>query len=124
MKRREFLKVVGAASAVGLARGVGAAPAPTFFISIDDRDPIANAGPVRWAAEQLRAAIAAKGALCRIVSLKEKIPGDQLRSAAFFVFVDAAALTARNPPRAGDSSMGPECFALLPGAVKRTHTAG
>ena len=124
MKRREFLKVAGAASAVSLARGVAAAPAPTFFISIDDRDPIASAAPVRWAAEQLRAAIAAKGALCRIVSLREKIPGDQLRSAAFFVFVDAAALTAKNTPHAGDSSTGPECFALLPGSVKRTHTAG
>ena len=124
MKRREFLKVAGAASAVSLARGVGAAPAPVFIISIDDRDPIASAGPVRWAAEQLRAAIAAKGALCRIVSLREKIQGDQLRSAAFFVFVDAAALPATNTLHAGDLSIGPECFALMPGSVKRTHTAG
>jgi hypothetical protein len=126
MKRREFLKVAGAASAVSLARGVGAAPAPapSFIISIDDRDPVANAAPVRWAAEQLRAAIAVKGALCQIVSLREKIQGEQLRSAAFFVFVDAAALTARNTSHAGDSSIGPECFALLPGSVKRTHAAG
>jgi hypothetical protein len=126
MKRREFLKVAGAASAVSLARGVRAAPAPTpsFIISIDDRDPAASAAPVRWAAEQLRMAIASKGALCRILSLREKISGEQLRAAVFFVFIDAAALTARNIPHAGDSSIGPECFALLPGSVKRTHTAG
>jgi hypothetical protein len=112
MKRREFLKAAGAASAVSLARSVGAAPAPGFIIAIDDRDPLASAGPVRWAAEQLRAAIAAKGALCRIVLSREKIQGQQLRSAAFFVFVDAAALTAINTPHAGDSNIGPECFAL------------
>jgi len=124
MKRREFLRVVGAASAVSLTRGVRAAPAPAIIISIDDHDPVASAGPVRWAAEQLRAAIAAKGALCRIVSLKEKIPGEQPRSAAFFVFVDGAALPAMNTAHAGDLSMGPECFALLSGSLKRTHTAG
>jgi hypothetical protein len=129
MKRREFLKVAGAASAVGLARGVAAAPVSGFIIAIDDHDPVASAAPVRWAAEQLRAAIAAKGALCRIVSLNEKNPGEQIRSAAFFVFVSgaaltSAALTARNAAHAGDSRIGPECFVLLPGVAKRPHAAG
>ncbi len=67
MKRREFLKAAGAASAVSLTRKPLAVPGKGVAIVPDPRIEVVQSLPVRWAAEQLRGAIAARGVLCRIV---------------------------------------------------------
>ena len=72
MKRREFIKLAGAASAASVAQGALAQSGRGCSIMIDARDPVAGAPPVLWAAEQLRAALAAKGALCWIVRAGEQ----------------------------------------------------
>src|ERR1700689_2685203 len=92
MKRREFLKVAGAASAGAMAHGAIAQSGRGCTIVIDGSDPVAGAPPVQWAAEQLRAALAAKGALCRIVISGEG-GGERVRGSAFYVLVNSSAPT-------------------------------
>ena len=60
-------------------------------IVIDGSDPVAGAPPVQWAAEQLRAALAAKGALCRIVY--RAVRQERVRGSAFYVLVNSSAAT-------------------------------
>jgi len=115
MKRREFIKLAGGASAATVARGAMAQSGRGCLIKIDARDPVAGAPPVLWAAEQLRAALAAKGALCRIVKGGEKLLG-----AAFYVLVNSeeptsAGLTpTANAPRLPVWDGERESFALTP----------
>ena len=116
MKRREFLKVAGAASAATMAHGAMAQPGRGCSIIIDGNDPVVGAPPIRWAAEQLRGALAAKGALCRIVTTGERVPGS-----AFYVLVNSAGLTSAGPtapssaPHLPAWRPGAESFALMPG---------
>ena len=81
MKRREFLKVAGAASAASLTKGALAAPGKGVAIVMDPRIEVLKTPSVRWAAEQLRSAIAARGVLCRIVDSPAQTSGS-----AFCVF--------------------------------------
>jgi hypothetical protein len=116
MKRREFLKVAGAASAATMAHGAMAQSGRGCSIIIDGNDSVAGAPPVRWAAEQLRGALAAKGALCRIVT-----SGERVRGSAFYVLVNSAgpASTGPTPPSNAPHlpawRPGAESFALTPG---------
>ena len=96
MKRREFLKVAGAASAASLVPSSMAQVGRGCTIVIDGSDPVAGAPPVQWAAEQLRAALAAKGALCRIVA-----PGERVRGAALYVVVNSVGAAAAGVALAG-----------------------
>ncbi len=111
MKRREFLKVAGAVSAATVARGAMAQGSRGASIVLDAHDPLAGAAPVQWAAEQLRAALAAKGALCRIVA-----PGERARGSAFYVVVNSAGVTpAATTPHLAAWNGGAESFSLTPG---------
>jgi hypothetical protein len=111
IRRREFLKLAGAISAANLTHGARAAPSGRFAITIDPQDSTAAAPPVRWAAEQLRAAIAAKGAQCRIVA-----SANQARGAAFHVLVAGpGSPMARGFPRADAELSGAERLRLTPG---------
>ena len=115
MKRREFLKLVGAVSAESVARGAKPAPRRSVAIVIDAQDPVAGAGPVRWAADQLRGAIAAKGVLCRVADSL-----DQVRGAGFYVFVNAQSVTAKNSRKTNPKPTGAEHFQLAPGRIGPT----
>ena len=116
MKRREFLKVAGAASAATMARGAMAQSGRGCSIIIDGNDPVAGAPPVRWAAEQLRGALAAKGALCRILA-----SGERVRGAAFYVLVNSAGPAApSSAPHLPAWHPGQESFALTPGKFAGT----
>ncbi len=128
MKRREFIKLAGAASAASVTQSALAQSGRGCSILIDGNDPVAGAAPVEWAAEQLRAALAAKGALCWIVKA-----GERARASAFYVVVNSVALalagatankTAPHMPAWQGSA---ESFALTPGrytGMPATFVAG
>ncbi len=111
MKRREFLKAAGAASAAAVTRSALAQNGRSYIIVFDGADPVAGSPAVQWAAEQLRAAIAGKGRLCRILTATERV-----RNAALYVVVAApgSALAKGFPNAAGELS-GAETFRLVPG---------
>src|SRR4051794_18092503 len=62
MRRREFLR---AATASAAARQLSAAVPAEVVIVTSPADPIAAAGPVKWATTRLETALAAKGATVR-----------------------------------------------------------
>jgi hypothetical protein len=111
MKRRDFLKTAGAASAVSLVPGAMAQAARSYAIIADANDPVTGSPAVRWAVEQLRAAIAAKGRLCRIVS-----PSEHVRGVALCVVVAGpGAAVAKSFAHADAAIAGAEAFRLTPG---------
>src|SRR5579863_2751314 len=111
MKRREFIKLAGGVSAATMARGAMAQGGRGYAIVVDAQDPVAGAPPVQWAAEQLRAALAAKGALCRIVS-----PRERARGVGFYVVANSAGLAAAaNATHVSAGQLGAEAFNLTPG---------
>jgi hypothetical protein len=116
MKRREFLKLAGAASAASVTSAVRAAAGRSIVIVIDTGDAVAGSPPVRWAAEELRSSIAAKGALCRIV---ESL--DQVRGTGLYVFVNAIAVTpGKNAQKTNAKPTGQEHFQIVPGRMGAT----
>ena len=113
MKRREFIKLAGAVSAESVARAAKPTARRNFAIVIDAGDPVAGSGPVRWAAEELRSAIAAKGALCRVADSL-----NQARGATVYVFVNAIAVnSATSSQKTNSKPTGAEHFQLVPGRM-------
>jgi hypothetical protein len=110
MKRREFLKVAGAASAVGLTKGSLAAPGKGVVIVMEPRIEILQSPSVRWAAEQLRSAIAAKGVPCRIVDSPAQTPGSAL---CVFLANVSPKLPPENPHWI-ETTVAPDGFHILP----------
>jgi hypothetical protein len=116
MKRREFLKIAGAASAASATSATRAAAGRSIAIVIDAGDAAAGSAPVRWAAEELRSAIAAKGGLCRVA---ESL--DQVRGVGLYIFVNAIAVTpGKNAQKANAKPTGQEHFQLAPGRMGAT----
>ncbi len=116
MKRREFLKLAGAASAARVARGATVKSGRGFAIVVDAHDPVANSLPVRWAAEQLREALAAKGKLCQVIDSTQRVPG-----VAFQVLVGGVASEwAKGFPHATAQLSSPESLRLTAGKLAGT----
>jgi hypothetical protein len=62
VNRREFLRNTGAAASLAVAGGIAAAAkGPAVSIIVYPDDPVASAAPARWAADQLRNALHARG---------------------------------------------------------------
>src|SRR5208283_5105146 len=110
MKRREFLKAAGAASAVSVAEGALAAPRKGVVIVMDPRIENLQTPPVRWAAEQLRSAIATKGGLCRIVDSLAQTTG----SAFCVFFADVSPKLPPENPHAIGTTIAPDGFHIVP----------
>jgi len=111
MKRREFLKVAGAASAAAMARGAMAQAARGYAILVDTRDAVAGSPAVAWAADQLRSALAAKGRLCQVAGSTARAP-----RAAFYVLVAGTGSTwAKSFPHASAALSAAESFRLTQG---------
>ncbi|MDR3753431.1 MAG: hypothetical protein P4K93_07680 [Terracidiphilus sp.] len=109
MKRREFLKVAGAASAAGLAKGALAATGKGIAIVLDPGVAILKAPSVWWAAEQLRSAIATRGVLSRIVDSPSQIPGH----AFCVIFTYGQEKLPPGHPHADDTNFAPDGFRII-----------
>jgi hypothetical protein len=67
--RRSFLKHTGQATAAGcLAGGIAGAATARIAIVADPADKMTSAGPPRWAIDDLRSAVEAKGATAAVVA--------------------------------------------------------
>ena len=110
--RRDFLKIAGAATAFGLTHSALAVPSRRVAVVIDEDDPGASSTAVKWAAGELKKALAAKGAICQVVSSPSQAEGS-----AFFVLVAGAASSmAKGFPR-GASDRIAESTRMAPGRL-------
>jgi hypothetical protein len=111
MQRRDFLKLTGAMTALSLTPLALAGAGRRISVIVDASDPIASSDPVKWAAGQLRHALAAKAALCDIVQSL-----DQAKGSTFCIVVAAAgSAVARSFPQATAALINPESIRLTPG---------
>lgn len=67
IKRREFLKLAGAATAASFTPFASAEATGRVSVIVDAGDSTASSGPVKRAAERLQSALAAKSVKCEIV---------------------------------------------------------
>ncbi|HUV68470.1 MAG TPA: hypothetical protein VMW15_02330 [Terracidiphilus sp.] len=108
IERREFLKLAGAVSAVSLTQGALAQTEQRFSIEIDAADPVASGAPVRWAADQLGAALKEKGAVV--------VDADHVGGADFRVIVAGAGSPLAKGFSQADAELGgAESLRLMPG---------
>ncbi len=113
MQRRDFLKISGAITALSLSQRVLAGPTQRISIIVEGADPCASSDPVGWAAGRLRSALAAKGAICEIVSSL-----DQAAGPAFSILVAGPASgLAGTFPQAAAPLSNPESLRLIPGRL-------
>ena len=82
MKRREFLRLAGATMVCSLAPSAMAASPHRVSILLDPSDANATAPCVKWAAERLRAALAAKSVSCEIIASPAQAAGSSFCVAA------------------------------------------
>ena len=114
MKRRDFLKLAGAATASGFAPAAVAGPIHRVSILLDADDANANAAPVMWAAERLRDALAAKQVRCELSTAED------LARPNFCVVVAAAgSRLARGFPARETALTRAESLRLAPGRLGR-----
>jgi hypothetical protein len=116
IRRREFLKLAGAAVALGSSEFSFALTNKSVAVLLDSTDVAASAAPVKWAAEKLQRAISTKGGSCVMISdvnaehsagLVVVVGGDQSSSAKLF-------------PAPTLPLNGPESQRLSPGKVARS----
>jgi len=110
IQRRDFLKLVGAITAFSVADGSFAAPSQRIDIVIDAEDPITSSAPVKWAADQLRKALAVRGVPAQIVQSTVAPTSD------FAVVVASAeSSVAKGFPRADAPLQGAESMRMTSG---------
>jgi hypothetical protein len=114
LQRREFLKLAGAVSAVGLTHGALAQTGRKFAIVVHPHDPLATAPPVQRAMEQLRSALKEKGESSEVFASPEEAAG-----AAFQIRVAGPGSTlAQGFPQAGIGLKGAESLRLTPARLQ------
>lgn len=111
MRRREFLKAAGAASAAAVARGAMAQAARGYAIVMDTHDALIASPAVAWAADQLRSALAAKGKLCQVAGLTARAP----RAAFYLLLAGTGSAWAKSFAHASAALAGAESFRLTSG---------
>jgi len=112
MQRRDFLKLAGATTVFGLTRGAFAASSGRVAVLIDAENSAALGGPVSWAADQLKKALAAKSVQCEIVHTPEQAAGS-----AFCIAVAGIGSGMAKGFQPGGELAGAESLRLAPGRV-------
>jgi len=116
IRRREFLKLAGAAAALGTSEFSFAFANKDIAVLLDSVELVASTAPVKWAAGKLQKAITARGGSCAIISdvnalhgagLVVVVGGDQSHSAKSF-------------PSPNAPLNGPESLRLTPGKLVGT----
>src|SRR5579884_376114 len=111
IQRREFLKLFGATAALVPSNSVASPAARKVVIVTDPSDPVASSGPGKWAAGQLRQALAGKGTTCEIVETPTRAKGSDF---CVIVAGPASSLSKSFPTeRAGLTE--PESLRIAPG---------
>ncbi len=100
MERRTFIKAAGAAASLGVgadAFGQVKTPAISVALVVDPADPVASAGPSKWAVQELLARLQARGVAGRMIpSIGQAQPGE------ICIVVSGPTLVAK-PPAAAES---------------------
>ncbi len=115
IQRRDFLKLAGATTVVGLTRTASAATSGKISVIVDSSDPVASGAPVTWALGQLRKALASKGAKCELVTAPDQASGSSL----CIVVAGAASDLAKGFPHAAQELLAPESLRLAPGTLSK-----
>jgi hypothetical protein len=116
LERREFLKLTGAISALALTHPALAGHSPRVSIVLEDQRSSACSDPILWAAGRLRTALAAKGAICDIVSSL-----DLAETSSFLVLVGRPDSSSTGSFPQGEGALSnPESLRLIPGTVRKT----
>lgn len=113
IQRRDFLKLAGATTVCSLAPGAMAASAHRISILLDSNDASASAASVKWAADRLRTALAAKSIMGEIVASPERADGSSL----CVVVAGAGAELAKGFPPATSVGKLPDSVRLAPGKL-------
>jgi hypothetical protein len=115
MQRRDFLKLAGATTVLSFAPGAIAATSGRISVILDAEDQAASSDSVKWAAGQLKKALAAKSVNCEIVQSK-----DQLSGSALCIAVAGAGSNLAQGFHPGGEPSGPESLRLAPGHIGQT----
>jgi hypothetical protein len=119
VRRREFLKIAGAVTALEFVDTALALPRRRVAIVIDADDPVASSTPVRWAAEKLKSALVTKGERAEIVSTARDTGShatSEVASTGFVVVVASAASShAKEFRESGKALQSSESLRLVPG---------
>jgi len=110
--RRNFIKQASQVTALGFLPGGLSGASGRIALIVDPADPVASSPPVKWAAEQVRLAVTAKGASLQVSNSPEEAGDFSLRivvagvrSAMARAFLKGGTV----PPR--------EAFLLMPGKM-------
>ncbi|MEO8735499.1 MAG: hypothetical protein ABI380_03070 [Edaphobacter sp.] len=118
LQRRDFLKLVGAVAAVGVADNALAASnhGQRICIVVDAEDPIASSEPAKWAIGKFRRAMTEKGTISEVIhSLSE------VKEAALVVIVAGpSSPMAKDFPHDNSRLASPESVRMIPGRLKST----
>jgi hypothetical protein len=120
VRRRDFLKLAGAAAASTAVPGARGASAKRICIVVDGADAAAGSGPVRRAAQKLSKALAAKGMQAEVVTSLEDAAGASFAVMAGKPQSETARRVLRSVGQSGPELRGAESLRMSPGKVGRT----
>lgn len=112
IRRRDFLKLAGAMTALSLTPSALAGAVQRVAVVIDADDPAASSDSVKWAAGQLQKALAAKGVTAQISSSASQAAGS-----TFFVLVAGIASGMAKGFSQGASDASAESIRMTPGRL-------
>ena len=115
IERRDFLKLAGAVTVMGLSPSAFAAAGRPIGILVDSSDPTASGAPVIRAAGKLRAALIAKGSSCEIIHSADQVSGFAL----CIVVTGAESSLAKSLPTSSPLT-GADSLRIAPGEVGQT----